>query len=368
MIVELNIKNFAIIDDLNINFTRGLNVITGETGAGKSILIDAIGVLLGSRSSKDLIQKGKDKVIIEGVFYLEEPDLLRDALKEYYIDPSEDDIIIITKEINMSSPSISKINGKTVNLSMLKSITDKLVDINGQHEHQSLLDTSKHIEIIDSLADKDFDDLKDQTTDLYEKLVKEKNKLKDLSLDRAQRDREIDILKFQIDEIEDAKLSPDDEEDLGLEYKKLSNVNNIRAYIDEAINYLNTSSFNDIDATSLINRSLALIGDGKRYDEKLEPIYSSLAGINYELQDINRELAHYMETISLDDERLDYLRERIDLVNKLKNKYGNTIDIILKFKDQANERLESLINIESEVARIRANIEGLEGQLEALCP
>lgn len=364
MLVELNIRNFAIIDELKINFTEGLNIITGETGAGKSILIEAIGVILGSRINKDYIQTGKEKATLEGVFYIEEPQSLKSALDEYSIKLDDDNLLIITKEIYLNGPSISKINGKNLTLTMLKSVTNQLVDIFGQHEHQSLLDVSNHISLVDSFGDEGLFELKSKINALYEDLKTEKNQMMSLSNDSVERDREIDILKYQIQEIEDANLTQNDEEGIENEYKKLSNINTISQSVEEAINYFSSNDFNNQDIISLYNRSLALISSAKKYDGTLEDLHKRMEDINFELQDIKSELMYYLENIDVDSKRLYFLEERINIVNKLRKKYGNYINDIILFKQKANDRLEILLNYEKEYKSHKAKIEKLQKLIE----
>ncbi|MCK9442962.1 MAG: DNA repair protein RecN [Tissierellaceae bacterium] len=364
MLVELNIRNFAIIDELKINFTKGLNIITGETGAGKSILIEAIGVILGSRINREYIQTGKEKATLEGVFYIENPQSLKSALDEYSIELGDDNLLIITKEIYLNGPSISKVNGKNLTLSMLKSVTNQLVDIFGQHEHQSLLDVANHISLVDSFGDERLLELKSKVNSLYEDLRIEKNRIMSLSNDSGERDREIDILKYQIQEIEDANLTQNDEEDIENEYRKLSNINTISQSIEEAVNYLSSNDFNYQDIISLYNRSLALISSAKKYDGALEDLYKRMEDINFELQDIKSELTYYLENIDVDSKRMFFLEERINIVNKLRKKYGNFINDIILFKQKAKSRLEILLNYEKEYESHKIKIEKLQELIE----
>lgn len=359
MLVELNIKNFAIIEDMKINFTNGLNIITGETGSGKSILIEAIGIILGSRSSKEFIQTGYDKAVLEGVFYLEDLSLIRPILEEYSIDIN-DNLLIITKEIYIDGPSLSRVNGKNLTLNMLKNITQKLVDIFGQHEHQSLLDSSNHQILIDSFGDDEFFKLKDRIKTCYLELVNEKNKLKKYSMDSGERDREIDILKFQIQEIDDARLTEDDEYNIENEFKKLSNISQISQGIKEALSYINNDDFNGYGILNLMNKSILQINNAKKYDEDLITLYKQFENINYELQDLYRELSDYLDGIDIDGERLIFLTNRIDLVNRLKKKYGNSIGKILEFRNNSQKRLGELLNFENEYEKTKSKISEFE--------
>ncbi|NLK44681.1 MAG: DNA repair protein RecN [Tissierellia bacterium] len=364
MLVELSIKDFAIIDNININFTQGLNVITGETGSGKSIIIEALGMILGSRTSKDFIRTGCDKSVLEGVFYIEDISILKQTLDELSIDIDQDNLLIITKEICANGPSLSKINGKTMNLTMLKTITTKLVDIFGQHEHQSLLDINNHQLLVDTFGDKDFASLKSKIRELYNELQEEQKKIRSLSMDTSERDREIDILRFQIEEIDEANLSEDDEYNIEAEFRKLSNISKISQSVDLAISHLNRDEYDFQGAINLVNKSLTLISGAKEFDDKLEEFYNRLSDLNFELQDISRELNYYLNNIDIDLDRLNYLHERIDLVNKLKRKYGNNIDLILKFRHEAEERLNKLLNFEKEYEKSLKKIKELEDKLE----
>lgn len=363
MLVELNIKNFAIIEDMKINFTNGLNIITGETGSGKSILIEAIGIILGSRSSREFIQTGYDKAVLEGVFYLEDLSLIRPILEEYSIDIN-DNLLIITKEIYSEGPSLSRVNGKNLTLSMLKNITKKLVDIFGQHEHQSLLDSSSHQILIDSFGDDELFKLKDRIKIYYLELVNVKNKFKKYSIDSGERDREIDILKFQIQEIDDARLTEDDEYNIENEFKKLSNISQISKDIKEALSYINNDDFNGYGILDLMNKIILQINNAKKYDENLITLYKQFENINFELQDLYRELSDYLDGIELDGERLSFLTNRIDLVNILKKKYGNSIVKILEFKNNAQKRLDELLNFENEYEKTKGKISELEIKLK----
>ncbi len=363
MLVELNIKNFAIIEDLKVNFTKGLNIITGETGAGKSILIEAIGIILGSRSNREFVQTGYDKAVLEGVFYIEDLTSIRPFLEEYSIDVDDDNLLIITKEIYLNSPSLSRVNGRNLNLSMLKNLTKKLVDIFGQHEHQSLLDISNHQILVDSFGDEELLDLKSKIKLYYEELMAEKKKLKDFTMDSGERDREIDILRFQVQEIDDAKLTSKDEYDIENEHRKLSNINEISRGIEEALAYINDDNYNFQGVLNLINKSISLLNGAKKFDNKIEDWCKRLEGINYELQDLNRELFNYLENVDVDQERLNFLNERINLVNKLKKKYGNNIDSIMDFREKSKEKLEKLLDFEREFEVTNKRIVELEDKL-----
>ncbi len=367
MLVEVSIKNFAIIDDININFTKGLNIMTGETGSGKSILIEAIGIILGSRSSKELIQTGCKKAILQGVFYLEDISALRDILSEYSITLDSDNLLIITKEINTVGPSLSKINGRSITVSMLKDITNKLVDIFGQHEHQSLLDSSNHKSLIDNFGDKDLFDLKDKVKQEYKRLLELKKALNSLDIDSGQRNREIDLLKFQIEEIDEARLEEENEESILIEYTKLSNANMISTAVYKSIEHISEDNFKCSNVLELVNKSYALLKDISQYDKTIENLCKRLEGISFELEDFSKELLYYSSNIDIDEEKLNYLNERISVIHRLKRKYGGSIAEILEFRYKSGKDLKTLENYESEVLKINKEILEIENKLNYYC-
>ena len=367
MLAEVSIKNFAIIDDININFTKGLNIMTGETGSGKSILVEAIGIILGSRSSKDLIQTGAKRAILQGVFYLEDSSILKGILDEYSINLDSDNLLIVTKEINADGPSLSKVNGRSINLSMLKNITSKLVDIFGQHEHQSLLDSSNHKNLIDEFGDEELFKLKSKVKNSYREYLSAKKELSGLDMESSQRNREIDLLQFQIEEIDEARLDDENEDNLIDEYARLSNINMISEAINKSLEYISEDSFNNENALEFINKSVTLLKDISKYDSQVEELSKRIESISFELEDLSREILYYSNGIEVDEERLDFLNDRISLIHRLKRKYGTSIDEILEFRNRSESRLQVLKNHEREISEINKKISQIENNLKSYC-
>ena len=367
MIVELSIENFAIAEKLHIDFTSGFNVLTGETGAGKSIIIDAISLILGGRASKGLIRTGYDKAILEGLFYLEKPQKFKNILDEYGIDSEDNNYLLLTRELYNTGRSVSRINGRTVTLSMLHNITRHLIDIHGQHEHQSLLNSENHIKIIDSFGDDNFKKLKEEVSKYYSELILYKNRLKEISLDEIARDREIDLLNYQIEEVDNARLSKKEEAEVNREYEKLDNIKYIISSLSEGINLLQSNNFESYSIIDAINKLLSSLDGVKKYDKEINEYYDAFNNINFELQELNRNLMYYLENINFDEERIEYLEERIDTINKLKKKYGNTIDDILFYREKTYQRLQSLLNNEKEIKKTKDKIEKVETLLNNSC-
>lgn len=359
MLKEISIKNFAIIDDIKIEFTEGLNLLTGETGSGKSIIIEALGIVLGGRSSKDIIRTGEDKAIIEALFFVSED--IKQGLQNNGYECS--DILIITKEIYANYPSISRINGRPITLNILTSITNKLVDIFGQHEHQSLLNISNHIKLIDSFGNDGFSTLKELIHKDYEEYKKLNDRLSEMKISSQEREREIDLLKFQIDEIEDANLTAVDDNDIEEEFKKLSNIINITSNLSEIIGMLSENGYDNNSILDMVDKEIALLGSINKFDKDLEPYFIRFQDVRYELQDLSRELTSYLENLEIDEERLNFLTHRLDLVNRLKKKYGQSIEKITNYKDTIAIDYEKLINYEKEIEILNSTIQKYEKKL-----
>lgn len=367
MIVELNINNFAIIDSLKINFTKGFNVITGETGAGKSIIVEGIGMILGSRASKDLVKSGRNKAILEALFYLENPDKINRKLDDFGIDRDGDNYLLISREIYSNGRSVSRVNGRTITLTMLNQITSTLVDVHGQHEHQSLLNINNHIKLIDSFGDEMLKNLLVQVENRYEELVEEKKRIEDLSIDALERDREIDLLKYQLEEIDNANLIDLDEEAITKEYLKMSNIKNIGYKLAEISNILDNDVYGSVSLLDGINKCIISLTDIMEFDDKIKEYTKTMEDIGFELQDLSRNIRNYLENIFLDEERLEFLEERLDTINGLKKKYGNTIEDILKYRENIHNRLEILLNNEKEIEKSNKKIQAIEKELFDCC-
>ncbi|MDR7869999.1 MAG: DNA repair protein RecN [Tissierellaceae bacterium] len=366
MLLELSIKNFAIIDDLKIKFTKGLNVLTGETGSGKSIIIDALGKILGGRGTKDLIRTGESRSILQATFVIENSKHLNNILDEYGIFIEEDNLLIITREISVNSPSISRINDKVITLSILNKITHKLIDIFAQNEHQSLLNTGNHKLIIDSFGDLRHKNLKDKIKSLYEDYVHEKKILDDMNLDLMERERLIDLYKFQLDEIDSAQLTSYDDEEIENDYNKLSNIMEIIQGIGEVVESFSSEKHDTVSLLDYVNRNISVLSNLTRYDNELIPYLNRLKDVNYELQDLYNEILSYLDNIQLDEEKLTLLSERLDIVNKLKKKYGYSVSRILDYRDSIDESLEKLLNYENETKNLAKKIQEYESDLFSL--
>jgi DNA repair protein RecN (Recombination protein N) len=340
MLLSLNISNFAVFENVSINFDSGFNVFTGETGSGKSVLIDAIQLILGERASKDLIRKDKSAAFIEGIFDIGNNDNLCLLLKSLNIEIDKDDFLIISRELLDNGKSISKINGRTVPLNTIKSIGSFLIDIYGQFGHESLFKKENHIKLLDSLIDKELSSTLREYNDLfvkYNKLCNEINILKEKLLNK---DNKIEQLKYEINEIDDAQLKESEEEELLKKIKKLSNVQEIKKSLYEAIRNINSDSLNNV--YSILNKI-------QGYDEKLEGFLSRLDIQLEELKLLSYDLRDYSDSLDIDEKELDSIENRMSLINRLKRKYGFSIEKIDEYRNSSYEELKLLLEADSKL-------------------
>lgn len=363
MILELNIKNFAIINNLKISFTKGFNVLTGETGAGKSIIIDAVGLILGDRSNKDFIKTGHDKSVIEAVFYLERPERIKVLLENYGIPYEVDDSLLITREIHKNGRSFSRINGHTITLSMLKKISYSLVDIYGQHEHQTLLDSDKHLQLIDSLGDEKLHSYKNVIHNKYLDLKELKNNLSEIVTDEMEKERKIDLLKFQIDEINSSDLKIDEEEEIMNKYTKLSNTEEISKTLNSVYNILDSNDYDDLSIINNLNNISKLFYNISKFDDNIMKYENNINEVIYQVQDLSRDIRNYYENIDYNMEELTILEDRIELINKLKRKYGKTIKEILAYRDNIQGQLDSIIDNEKQMKVLQEQIKVINNDI-----
>lgn len=362
MLLELNIENFAIIENMKIEFEPSLNVLTGETGSGKSIIIDSLGLVLGQRANKDIIKKGKDRAFIEAVFssYDEET---KDLLLEYGIESG--DLVVVSKEIREKGPTITRVNNRTVTSQILSKISSHLIDIFAQHESISLMDNKNQLKLIDDFSGKDQGELLENLKYLVHEINSLKNEYHEKSTMEQNKDREIDLLEYQIKEIEDAGLSDYDDEELYDDFNVLNNMTDTLIKLSEAKALINegyeTTSLEDI-----LDKVIANVVEVTRYNKDLKEVEENLEDIRFRISDIAKDLDRYVSSSEVDEERLQFLRERIDLVNNLKLKYGNNVKAINSFYEEISERLRFLQNFEDNLNKLLRKIEEKEAEATVL--
>ena len=340
MLLSLNISNFAVFENVSVNFDSGFNVFTGETGSGKSVLIDAIQLILGERASKNLIRKGNSSALIEGIFDTLENDNLYLILKDLNIEIDKDDFLIISREILDNGKSINKVNQRTVPLSTIKAIGNYLIDIYGQFGHESLFKKENHIKLLDSLIQSELSPIFGVYNDLFVKYNKLSNDISILKEKLLNKDNKIEQLKYEINEIDDAGLKEFEEDELLKKIKKLSNVQEIKKSLNESLRIINSDSLNNV--YSILNKI-------QNYDEKFEDFLSRLDIQMEELKLLGYDLRDYSDNLDLDEKELNTIENRMSMINRLKRKYGYSIEKIYEYRNSSYEELNLLLEADSKL-------------------
>ncbi len=346
MLLNLHVKNMALIDEIDVSFKDGLNILSGETGAGKSIIIGSIEFALGGKMQKDVVGKFANYGLVELVFSVDE---LKDrkrinkVIEDMGIELDDEQIIISRKVLN--GKSIIKVNGETQTAAKLRELTELLIDMHGQHEHESLLHKSKHLEILDEFAS---DELRD-VMELYSKNYKEYKELQkkqaSFTMDEDQRIREMSFIQFEVDEIEEADLKAGEDSMLEKEYKLYSNQEKIYEALAGSINILSKNDNENI--SSMLSSALSMLGSVSDIDDELKNIYNSLMDLDAICIDVSRAMSDYMDNISYDEEKAQATLKRLDLINKLKMKHGKTVDDIMTKYDELLDKLNELKDYEN---------------------
>ena len=356
MLVGLHVKNLALIEQADVEFGNGLNILTGETGAGKSIIIGSVALALGAKAARDMIRCGEEYAYIELIFSVDD-EKKREELKKMDVYPDEDGLLIISKKITQTR-SISRINDETVTTARLKAVTGKLLDIHGQHEHQSLLHKQKHLEILDEYSWRETGSLKRNVAESYRRYLELKGKLDGFSLDEESRKRELDFVRFEIDEIEDSALKPGEEEELVAKFRKFSHSQKIMESLQGAYQAV------DGDAIGRAYREMESVAS---YDERLSGIAAGLSDAESILSDICRSISDYMDEMEFSGEDLKKTEERLDLVRGIMAKYGNSEEAVLKSLEEKKKRLEDLENYAELAFAAKAEFEEQKRVLGLLC-
>lgn len=359
MLVHLHVKNLALIEEIEVEFGPGLNILTGETGAGKSILLGSMQLILGSKISRNMIRENADYALVELLFQVENPKAC-EALESLDILPEEGQVLLSRKI--MDGRSISKINGETCTVSQMKAAASCLLDIHGQHEHQSLLYPEKQLDILDSYGKERILPEKEKVKAAYQAYRKCIREQKELDMDEEQRNREKAFLEFEIQEIESAHLIPGEDEELEKLYRKLSNSRKIVEALQTVHGMTGYDGANG--AGELIGCALRELSRVTEYDPDLEGMESSLQEIDALVNDFNREISSYLDDLTFDDETFFETEQRLDLINGLKAKYGQQIEGILAYQKKQQAKLEKLVRYEDLFREAKENLEKSEKILE----
>ena len=345
MITNLHIKNIGIIEDLNIDFNKGLNVLTGETGAGKTLIIDSLQIISGGRFSKEMIRRGENNSFVELCMYV--PNSPK----------AEDGNIIVSREINTNGKNMCKINGRMVTVNELKEFMAEFIEIHGQNDTQGLLNSKKHLNYLDGFSGEKLVKLKNRYQELYLEYIKIQKELKANFGDDKERQRKIDLLQYQIKEIEEADLKENEEEELEEQRNIIANSAKISENLQKANSLIEDGG---IDNISMAIRALEKIED---IDKKYQETSTNLKNLYYELQEVARDINGYKDDTYFDENERNEIEERLDLIRLLKRKYGNTIKEILEYREKIEQELDKIENAEEYNNKLKAQIKEIETEM-----
>ena len=349
MISIMHIKNIGIIQDLTVQFNNGFNVLTGETGAGKTLIIDSLGIISGDRFSKEMIRKGEDHSFVELNLFLAN------------CENSVDGNIVVSREIYENGRNVCKINGRLVTVNELKEFMNNITDIHGQNDHQILMKKQKHIKYLDNFIGKEILNIKEEYTKLYEKYNEIKIELKNNYGDEKEKQRKIALLKYQLSEIVEANLKNGEEEQLNEIHNIMKNSEKIYTNLSEIEENLKSNAIEAINNSIRCFEKIECLGEN--YQEKL----SELKNIYYEIQELSRDVSYMNDDVIFDEEKRNNVEQRLDLIYSLKRKYGNSIDEILEYKKNIEEEMYNLENCEEHNNELKKQLNILEKNMCQIC-
>ncbi len=341
MLVSLHVKNLALIDETEVFFGEGLNILSGETGAGKSIIIGSVNLALGAKADKDMIRNGADYALVELIFQIE--DDVKNQILNMELPVEEDNTLIIQRRIQPAR-SVCKVNGETVTAKQVKELAELLIDIHGQHEHQSLLHKKKHLEILDEYAGEKIVKLKNVLKTDYKQYEAVRKELEESSLDEEARKRELSMAEFEAAEIAEAALKAGEDEELEKTYRKMVNGQKIVEAL--SVVYSCCGSEEEQGAANQIGRAIREIRTAASFDEEIEPIQAMLDDIDSMLNDLNHSVSRLMDGMEFDEQQFKETEERLNQLNHLKSKYGKTLEEVIAYGEKVQEKLEKLSDYE----------------------
>ena len=362
MLLNLHVKNLALIKEVDVDFTNGLVVLTGETGAGKSLILGSVNIALGKKVEKDIIRKGAEYALVELTFCIDSR--LKEKLEQYDVYPEDENIIVVSRKITYGR-SVSKINGETVSLTTLKNVMDLLIDIHGQHDHQSLLYKNTHLQILDKYAGEEVKELKNTISDKYSQYIEIKKELDKFDMDETKRLRECEFAEFEINEIEAANLSLGEDDEVENEFKKLSGSEKIMSSLSDAYQIMGYEGNQGVcECISRVGYDLSEISD---IDSKLSDLQKQIYDIDDMCKGLAREISDYIDEVNYEPQRVAEVEERLNLINHLKLKYGQSIEKILAYKGEKQAYLDSLNNYNLMREETKTKLDKEMSELVVLC-
>ena len=361
MLRSLHVKNLALIDEIEVEFGEGLNILTGETGAGKSIILGSVNLALGGRYTRDIIRDGADYGFVELTFEIRDPGQI-ERLKALDVFP-EEGMVVLSRRL-MEGRSVSRINGETVTMGLLREVSAVLIDIHGQHEHQSLLYKKNHLEILDAFAREEGAGCRQAVQEAYRDYRACEKELEEVSMDESQRAKEMAFLEFEVEEIEKAALQEGEDEELESAYRRMANGRKIAGSALEAYRY--TSEDPD-SASENLSRAIRALSEAAECDEGARQLQEQLVEVDSLLNDFNRELSDYSKSCEYSEEELYETENRLNEINRLKVKYGGTVGEILAYQEQQAGKLEKLQDYEAYLAGLEKKAREAEALLVEAC-
>src|SRR5690625_1395144 len=352
MLTELSIKDFAIIDSVSVTFNEGLTVLTGETDAGKSIIIDAVQLLAGGRGSVDYVRYGTKKAEIEGLFIIENKNHLIYTIGSYYGIEILDQMVVLQRTMTASGKSICRVNGKLVTLAILREFGKTLIDIHTQHETQSLMDKENHLQLLDFYAYEQIKQTKEKYHVLYKKYVHLKQQIEKFTSDEQELSHRLDLLTFQRNEIENANLQPNEDEILEEERKQLANFEKIYMSVNEAYNAL----YGEQKGLDWLNQARLSLEENKSYDSFIEQKSKQLNDAYFIIEELSFELRDFNDQLHFDEHRLNEIESRLDEINRLKRKYGSTVNEILEYLAEIDDEINQISNKDSHIHELEQEL------------
>ena len=356
MLLNVHIKNIALIDDANVNFTDNLNILTGETGAGKSIIMGALKIGMGDKLPKDIVREPDKEGFCQLLFLVDDPQVI-EQIRDLGVEPSEDGEILITRRIN-NSRTINTINDMAVTAAKLREVSALLIDMHTQHQQQTLLKKAEHMKLLDKYGRASIDPLKQKVAECHREYVTRRREMDDLPMGEAGRNRMVEFLKYQIEEIESANIKTGEDEDVEHQYNRMVNSRDIVAAASDV--YSVTGYESSSSAGNEIGRALASMKGIKDLDGEIDGLYSQLENIDALLNDFNVELNDYMQSMDFDDSEFRSVESRLDVINDIKGKYGSTVEEVFKYLEDSRKEYERLSEYDEYIAGLSDKIKKVE--------
>lgn len=356
MLLNVHIKNIALIDDANVNFTDNLNILTGETGAGKSIIMGALKIGMGDKLPKDIVREPDKEGFCQLLFLVDDPQVI-EQIRDLGVEPSEDGEILITRRIN-NSRTINTINDMAVTAAKLREVSALLIDMHTQHQQQTLLKKAEHMKLLDKYGRASIDPLKQKVAECHREYVTFRREMDELSMDEAERSRKVEFLKYQIAEIESANIKTGEDEDVEHQYNRMVNSRDIVAAASDV--YSVTGYESSSSAGNEIGRALASMKGIKDLDGEIDGLYSQLENIDALLNDFNVELNDYMQSMDFDDSEFRSVESRLDVINDIKGKYGSTVEEVFKYLEDSRKEYERLSEYDEYISGLSDKIKKVE--------